>query len=127
MKKNAAVPYAIIATLGILAIIIISFVGVGQRDDIQEAEQGEDEEETTEETEEGETSEDPEEIFESNCASCHGDDLSGDVGPDLTNVGSDHSEDEIEDIIINGQGEMPAGMATEDEAEVLAGWLAEKK
>lgn len=125
MKKNAVVPYAIIAVLGILTVIIISFVGVNQRDNI--AEEGEDEGEATEETEEGETSGDPEEIFESNCASCHGSDLSGSVGPDLTKVGSDHSEEEIQDIILNGQGDMPAGMATDEEAEVLAGWLAEKK
>src|SRR5690625_3955074 len=124
MKKNAVVPYAIIAVLGILTVIIISFVGINQRDDIaEEDEKGE----ATEETQEGETSDDPEAIFESNCASCHGSDLSGGAGPDLTKVGSDHSEEDIQDIIINGQGDMPPGMATDEEAEVLAGWLAEKE
>ncbi|HLR66476.1 cytochrome c550 [Virgibacillus alimentarius] len=125
MKKNAVVPYAIIAVLGILTVIIISFVGVNQRDDIQQAEEGG--EKATEETQEGETSDDPEAIFESNCASCHGADLSGGAGPDLTKVGGNLSEEEIHDIIINGKGSMPPGMATEEEAGVLAGWLAEKK
>src|SRR5699024_9618100 len=48
-----------------------------------------------------------EEILESNCASCHGGDLSGGAGPDLTAVGADHSSDEIIDIIENGVGSMP--------------------
>ena len=125
MKKNAVIPYAIIAVLGIVTVILISFLRASQRDDIQQAEEGG--EEATEETEENATSDDPEEIFESNCASCHGGDLSGGAGPDLTSVGSDHSEEEIEDIIINGQGSMPPGLVPDEEAAILAGWLAEKQ
>lgn len=125
MKNNAAVPYAIIAVLGILTVIVISFIGINQREDIQQAEEGGGEQ--TEETQEGETSGDPEAIFSSNCASCHGADLSGGAGPDLTQVGSTLSQEEIQDIIINGQGSMPAGMATDAEAEVLASWLSEKQ
>ncbi|AVQ99861.1 cytochrome C551 [Oceanobacillus iheyensis] len=68
-----------------------------------------------------------EEAFQSNCSSCHGADLSGGVGPALTNVGSKHSADEIADIIKNGQGSMPAGQASGDDVELLANWLAEKK
>src|SRR5690625_3099997 len=69
-----------------------------------------------------------EEIFESNCASCHGGDLSGGAGPDLTAVGADHSADEIKDIIENGVGSMPAqGQVSEDDATTLSDWLAEKK
>lgn len=126
MKKNPVIPYAIIAIIGILAVIVISVVGVNQRDDIQKAEENGGE--ATEEAQDGgETSEDPEEIFESNCASCHGADLSGGAGPDLTKVGSDHSAEDIHGIIMNGQGAMPPGMATEDEADILAEWLSEKK
>lgn len=123
MKKNPVIPYAIIAVIGVLLVIVISVVGLNQRDDI--ANEGNDE--ATEESQEGETSDDPEEIFQNNCASCHGDDLSGGMGPDLTKVGSDHSAEDIHEIIINGQGDMPPGMATEEEADVLAEWLAEKK
>src|SRR5699024_4826816 len=69
-----------------------------------------------------------EEIFESNCASCHGGDLSGGAGPDLTAVGADHSSDEIKDIIENGVGSMPAQeQVSEDDATTLSDWLAEKK
>ncbi|PAV29043.1 cytochrome C [Virgibacillus profundi] len=125
MKNNAAVPYAIIAILGILTVIVISFIGLNQREDIQQAEEGGGEQ--TEESQEGETTGNPEEIFSSNCASCHGADLSGGVGPDLTQVGSDLSKEDIQNIIINGQGSMPPGLATDAEAEVLASWLSEKQ
>ncbi|RIU93549.1 cytochrome c550 [Oceanobacillus picturae] len=131
MRRNPVVPYALIALLGILAVIVISVIGLDQREQIHQAEEGEQTEEGGESSEgessEGETSDDPEAIFESNCSSCHGADLSGGAGPDLTQVGSRLSEEEIHDVIINGRGSMPAGMATEQEAEVLAAWLAEKK
>ncbi|CDQ39013.1 MULTISPECIES: cytochrome c551 [Virgibacillus] len=68
-----------------------------------------------------------EEVFESNCASCHGADLSGGQGPDLTQVGSRLSSDEIADIIKNGKGSMPGGMATGEDVQILADWLAQKK
>ncbi|AIF44148.1 cytochrome c551 [Virgibacillus sp. SK37] len=68
-----------------------------------------------------------EEVFESNCASCHGADLSGGAGPDLTQVGSKYSADEIADIIKNGKGSMPAGLVSGDDVDLLANWLAEKK
>jgi mono/diheme cytochrome c family protein len=123
MKKNPVIPYAIIAVIGVLLVIVISAVGIGQRSDI--ADEGKDE--ATEESQDGETSDDPEEIFKNNCSSCHGADLSGGAGPDLTKIGSKHSEEEIHDIAVNGTGSMPPGMATDDEADVLAKWLSEKK
>ncbi|MEC5422233.1 cytochrome c [Virgibacillus sp. C22-A2] len=124
MRKNPVIPFAIIAIFGILTVIVISFVGLNQREDIQQAEEG-----GTEQTDEqeGETTGDPDEIYQANCSSCHGGDLSGGNAPDLTQVGSKLSEEEIQDVIINGQGSMPAGMATDTEAEVLATWLSEKE
>lgn len=125
MKRNAVIPYALIAIIGILTVIVISFVGVNQREDIQKAEEGGG---TAEQAQEGETTGDPEEIFEANCAACHGADLSGGMGPDLTKVGSDHSADDIMDIIQNGQGSMPAqSQVSAEDAEALAKWLSEKK
>lgn len=66
-----------------------------------------------------------EDAYQQNCASCHGADLSGGSGPELTNVGSQYSADEIADIIENGIGSMPAGMATGDDVDLLANWLAD--
>lgn len=68
-----------------------------------------------------------EDAYKSSCASCHGQDLSGGAGPDLTNVGSKLSADEIETIIVEGQGSMPGGLLAGDDATAVAEWLAEHK
>jgi len=66
------------------------------------------------------------EIYAQNCLACHGDNLEGSVGPDLTLVGDWFSEDEIKDIALNGIGNMPANIVRhEEDAEVLAEWLSE--
>lgn len=49
---------------------------------------------------------DAEGIAQSTCASCHGEDFSGGMGPAL--AGTDLSEDEFNDIVRNGQEQMPA-------------------
>lgn len=129
MKRNV-LPFGIIAIVGIFAAVIVFYIGVSQKEDIQLAEENDGEEVTEENGEDGddgETTEDPEAIYANSCSSCHGDDMSGSVGPDLTAVGGDHSADEIEEIINNGQGSMPPGTAGPEEAEVLADWLSEMK
>ncbi|MDY0408460.1 cytochrome c550 [Virgibacillus soli] len=120
MKRNPVIPYAIIAVVGILAIIIISSMGIGHRDAIQ----GKDDDEAGQtET----TLDDPEEIYQNNCAACHGADLSGGMGPGLDKVGSKHDADEIVEIIHNGLGNMPPQNVADEEAKILAEWLSEKK
>ncbi|WP_110112509.1 cytochrome c551 [Bacillus sp. CGMCC 1.16541] len=68
-----------------------------------------------------------EKLFQQSCASCHGNNLEGGVGPNLTKVGNKYSEDEIENIIINGQGSMPKGLLKGEEATKVAEWLATQK
>ncbi|SET61050.1 cytochrome c550 [Oceanobacillus limi] len=119
MRKNPVIPYAIIAVVGILTVIVLSFIGVSQREDIAN-------EDGDHQTEEGEASAEPDVIYENNCAMCHGGDLSGGMGPDLTQVGADLSEDEINDIILNGRGDMPAqSHLSEGEVSSLVEWLSE--
>lgn len=125
--KNAAAPYAIIAVLGILAVIIISVIGLNNRADIAE---GDETEQVEDGGAEGETAGgDADAVFQNNCAMCHGADLTGGGGPDLTAVGSKLSADEISDIIQNGtDGGMPAVPAVQgEELEALSTWLSEKK
>ncbi len=125
MKRNV-LPFGIIAIVGVFAAIIVFYIGVSQKEDIQLAEENGGEEATEEEENgEGEVSDDPEAIFANSCATCHGDDMTGGMGPDLTTVGSDHSAEDIEGIINNGQGSMPPGTAPPEEAAVLAEWLSE--
>ncbi|HLR80649.1 MAG TPA: cytochrome c [Bacillota bacterium] len=125
MSKRPLVVYGLIAGLGLAAVILISFLGANQREDILLAEEGGE----VEEQQEGETANSPEDVFKSNCASCHGEDLSGGGGPDLTQIGGKLSADEIKEIILNGteSGAMPPIDLPDPEAEELAKWLEEKK
>ncbi|MCM3763404.1 cytochrome c551 [Neobacillus niacini] len=66
-------------------------------------------------------------IYDQKCSSCHGGDLKGAVGPNLTQIGSKYSKDEILNIIHNGQGGMPPNVVTGDDADQVAEWLAAKK
>ncbi|HLR64681.1 MAG TPA: cytochrome c [Pseudogracilibacillus sp.] len=68
-----------------------------------------------------------EELYKKQCASCHGQDLSGGAGPSLETVGADHSADDIVSIIEDGQGSMPAGLLSGDDAQEVADWLATHK
>lgn len=119
MSRNPVIPYAVIAIIGVLAVIILSYVGVNHRN----AQDGD--------NNQGEVT-DVEAIFKNQCASCHGDDLSGtNSAPALTQVGSTLTEDDIKDIIINGsesdRGVMPAGLVDNEQAAAIAEWLSEKE
>lgn len=52
------------------------------------------------------------------CGTCHGQDLKGALGPSLFNAGQTLSEDEIVNVLKNGKGAMPKGLASGKEAEV---------
>lgn len=118
MSKNPIVPYAVLAVLGIVTMIVIASFGIGQREAIQNPDA----------VEESETIEDPEEIYKNACASCHGDDLSGNSGPELQEVGNRLSEEEIDEIITEGiEPAMPAGLVDPEESAILSEWLAEQQ
>lgn len=68
-----------------------------------------------------------EEVYQTNCAMCHGADLTGGAGPDLTAVGGSYSQDEIAEIITNGMGSMPPQNVEGEDLDALSAWLAEKK
>ncbi|MHA6250956.1 c-type cytochrome [Oceanobacillus sp. CAU 1775] len=127
--KNAAMPYAIIAILAIVAVIIISVVGLNNRADIAEGDNT-DTEQTENGGEEGATAEvDVDSVYQTNCAMCHGSELSNGSAPDLSTVGASLSQDEIKEIIQNGtDGGMPAIPAVAgEELEALSSWLSEQQ
>lgn len=70
---------------------------------------------------------DAEGVYNQSCAACHGGDLKGGVGPDLTAVGGSLSADEIKTVILEGRGQMPAQAVSDEEATALSDWLAAKK
>lgn len=67
-----------------------------------------------------------EDAFKSSCASCHGQELEGGAGPDLTTVGRHLNSKEIKRIIEDGQGAMPGGLLSGEEAGLVAEWLSRK-
>ncbi|TKD70157.1 cytochrome c550 [Pseudalkalibacillus hwajinpoensis] len=120
MKKNPLIPFAWTAVIGLILIIGVSFWALQQG--------GEESAEGHGEKQEQAEAAAPEEIYAQNCASCHGGDLGGQVGPALTAVGGKYSKDEILGIIKNGKGSgMPAGLIEGEQAEAVAKWLSEKK
>ena len=88
----------------------------------------EDQDTGSETAESGTTTDASEQVAQQRCATCHGGNLQG-MGntPALNDVGSRYSEEEILDIIVNGQGRMPSGLVKGEEAEALAAWLAEQQ
>jgi len=68
-------------------------------------------------------------IFKANCVACHGVDLEGGAGPNLTKVGTKMSQVQIAAQINNGKGNMPPFNKILKPAEVtnLAKWLNAKK
>jgi cytochrome c551 len=69
----------------------------------------------------------PEEIVNSTCITCHGENLQGGGGPALDKIGSKLSQNEIEDIINNGKNGMPSGLISGEDVTVVAEWLSQKK
>ncbi|MBO8164328.1 MAG: cytochrome c [Brevibacillus sp.] len=66
-------------------------------------------------------------LYKQKCASCHGQELEGAMGPSLTDVGARHSKEEILEILKNGKGVMPGNLVSGDDADTLAAWLAAKQ
>ncbi|MFC5713413.1 cytochrome c550 [Thalassorhabdus alkalitolerans] len=120
MKRSPLIPFFITAVVGILLMLSLSLVGLDQQASIEDEENGENGEEETE-------IEDPiahgEELVNSNCISCHGDNLEGGQGPAIDNLEGDFTVEEIADIAENGIGSMPGGWAEGEDAEAIGEYL----
>ncbi|AST92601.1 cytochrome c550 [Sutcliffiella cohnii] len=113
MNRNPLIPFALIAVLGLGFMFLLSFVGLNQANNLADG-GGEEAAVLT-----------ADELYQQrSCLGCHGNELQGVSAPALADVGERLSEDEIKDIIINGQGTMPGNLATAEEATILAEWLA---
>ncbi|MHC0552428.1 c-type cytochrome [Salinicoccus sp. CNSTN-B1] len=111
MNRNPIVPFILIIFLGIGLIFLLSSQGANN-----DGGEGEGEETASEESGSGEGGEeggeassgdfDPEGFAKDNCASCHGQDFSGGMGPALAGTGL--SEEEFSGTVREGPGSMPA-------------------
>lgn len=72
---------------------------------------------------------DAEKKYQQKCSMCHGVNLNDGRGnvPDLSTIGATLSKEEIEKVIVDGQGTMPGGQLQGEEAAAVAEWLANKK
>jgi mono/diheme cytochrome c family protein len=61
-------------------------------------------------------------IFATTCASCHGADASGGVGPQL--AGSGVTADDVELVVATGRGVMPGGLVAGQDAADVAAFVA---
>ncbi len=62
------------------------------------------------------------------CSSCHGADMTGAMGPNLTAIGGKYSPEEILEIVTNGRGGMPGNLVEDSDARGnLAAWLGSLK
>lgn len=66
------------------------------------------------------------ELFSTHCSSCHGSDGTGTGnGPNIVGEVSRHSDEDIIDVILNGEDRMPAIEVTEEEAQLIVDWMRE--
>lgn len=119
MKKNPLIPFALIAIIGIVLAIVISYWGAHIVNQQQAAKKGGTQTQTT--------AQKPEQIFAQNCSACHGQNLQGGAGPNLQHIGSQLSKAKILHQIKNGGGGMPANVIQGDAAQKVATWLSQKK
>jgi cytochrome c551 len=71
---------------------------------------------------------DPETTYTQKCSQCHGVELKGQGQfPDISTVGAKLSQEEIEKVILEGQGAMPPKLIEGEDASAVAEWLAAKK
>ena len=116
MNKNPIIPFLLIIFLGIGLVFLLS--GVGATDDGEEdvaTEEGSKESGGGEEASSGDV--DAEGIARDNCASCHGQDFSGAMGPAL--AGTSLAEEDFTTTVRDGKGSMPAFSADQIADEEL--------
>lgn len=116
-------PFVLIMVLGVAAMFIMSFKGLGDMEKIaaQEETGGAQVEDTAGAT--------PEELYQSRgCLACHGADFTGGVGPSLLGVGDSKSQEELVDILLNGvPGTTMPGGFPEEHVDAMAEWLSTLK
>ncbi|WP_165997978.1 cytochrome c [Bacillus sp. Cs-700] len=128
MKKWIGILFAV--------VLLFSLAACGGEDSGNESESGNESasNSTSENENAGESSGEydataAEATYQTNCLSCHGENLQGKVGPKLSDIGSRLSKDEILAVIQNGKGQMPGNILRGDteQEENLASWLADMK
>lgn len=127
MRGKPLYPWAVIATVGLTLMIVLSFVGVNQKDTLL-AEGGGDAPpqqnvETTGPLALGE------QAYKASCIGCHGANFDGPMG-NLHGLADRHSKDDIIRIIVEGGADfgfpnMPGGLVDAEKAAAITEYLLE--
>lgn len=125
MNRNPLIPFLLIAVFGLGLMFFLSLDGIDNAKEIAEEEKAAEGEGGGETAAGGEF--DPEAHYQQSCIGCHGSSYEGGAGPSLVGVGEKLSQEEIQDIVVNGKGGMPPGLVPQENAEAMAAWLAEIK
>jgi len=64
-------------------------------------------------------------VFADNCAVCHGADGTGGAGTDLTAVVPGMTEEDVQDVVLNGSGNMGAISVSEDKAAAVSTYVVD--
>ncbi|PID00447.1 cytochrome C [Sporosarcina sp. P31] len=121
MNKNPVVPFLLIFALGIGLVFFMSLYGLDQKKEIAGANEEGTEQGTEEES--ANTGEfDAEAVAQQKCISCHGDGLTGGMGPALN---SSLDADEVHDAIKNGVAgtAMPAGLVPDENIDEMVDYI----
>ncbi|WP_194841633.1 cytochrome c550 [Sporosarcina obsidiansis] len=124
MNKNPVVPFLLIFALGIGLIFFMSLYGLDQKEEIA----GANEEEGTTTEENANTGEfDAEAVAQQKCVSCHGDNLSGGMGPALagTSLDADALHAAIKDGVPGTA--MPAGLVPDENIDEMVDYILSLK
>ncbi|RKD73020.1 cytochrome c550 [Sinobaca qinghaiensis] len=118
MKRKPLIPFLLIAVLGLLLTLGLSFIGLSEQAEREAEESGE-----------ASVEDDPvaygEDLVAENCISCHGENLEGQGEfPAINNAASNYSAEEISTIAQEGIGDMPGGIAANaEEGDAIAEYL----
>ena len=124
MNRNPIIPFLLIIFLGVGLVFLLSSYGANKSEEGGEGVATEQQEGGEDAASSGDF--DAEGYAKQNCASCHGQDYSGAMGPALQGTGL--SEDEFHDIVRNGKNAMPAhseDQISDDDMKVLYQYFTE--
>ncbi|RXI99417.1 cytochrome c [Anaerobacillus alkaliphilus] len=128
MRGKPLYGYAAVAVVGLTLMLVLSFVGVNQKDArlaLEGGEGGQPAQETVDTT-------DPmalgEQTYKTTCIGCHGGNFDGPMG-NLQGLADRHTKEDIVNIILQGGGTdypgMPAGLVDAEKAAAIAEYLLE--
>ncbi len=61
-------------------------------------------------------------LYSIHCAACHSPDGTGGTGPDITSE-VDEEDEELIEMILEGEDDMPAANVTPEEAQLIVDWM----